>query len=124
MKNKISYSEKLTDPRWQRRRLEVFNRDNWTCQCCSNKVLQLEIHHIEYWTGKEPWEYPDNMLITICRDCHEVETVRFKHEQYLLKSLLSNGFLANDLLALSTMLSTHIKFREQLLKNIRQYINS
>ena len=26
----MSYSDKLKDPRWQRKRLEIFERDNWT----------------------------------------------------------------------------------------------
>lgn len=27
-----TYAEKLKDPRWQKRRLEIFERDDWTCQ--------------------------------------------------------------------------------------------
>jgi 5-methylcytosine-specific restriction endonuclease McrA len=124
MAAKENYAKKLSDPRWQQKRLLIFQRDNWTCQHCQDKTTQLEIHHTEYFEGKEPWEYSDDMLITVCHRCHKEEMVRFKHEAYLLKAFVSTGFLANDLLALSTMLNTHIKFRETLLKNIRQYANS
>ena len=119
-----TYEKKLADPRWQKKRLEIFNRDNWKCQHCGNATLQLEIHHTEYFEKKEPWEYPADMLITVCHGCHKEEMVRFKHEQYLLRSLTSTGFLANDILALATMLRTHNRFREQLIKSIRQYANS
>ena len=29
-----AYYRKLRDPRWQKRRLEIFARDDWTCQGC------------------------------------------------------------------------------------------
>ena len=30
----MKYSEKLRDPRWQKARLKVLERDNWTCVNC------------------------------------------------------------------------------------------
>lgn len=70
-----TYSEKLKDPRWQRKRLEVFNRDNFTCQDCGNAKKTLHVHHKNYYPGKEPWEYNNNNLITLCFECHESEEV-------------------------------------------------
>ncbi len=34
---------------------------------------------MKYLKGKEPWEYPDGELITLCDDCHErvEETIKF-----------------------------------------------
>jgi hypothetical protein len=68
---KSNYSEKLQDPRWQRKRLEIMNRDNFTCKICGSKVKTLNVHHWRYTAGKEPWEYPENLLITVCNDCHK-----------------------------------------------------
>jgi 5-methylcytosine-specific restriction endonuclease McrA len=65
------YSELLKDPRWQRKRLEIFNRDNWTCTFCESKTKQLQVHHIFYLLFMKPWEYPDELLTTSCVDCHE-----------------------------------------------------
>ncbi|MCP9757033.1 hypothetical protein EGI26_17880 [Lacihabitans sp. CCS-44] len=31
----------------------------------------LHIHHKYYQTGKQPWEYPNEALTTLCWDCHE-----------------------------------------------------
>jgi len=64
------YNEKLKDPRWQRRRLYIFERDNWTCQLCSRTDLELHVHHL-HRTTEEPWEEPDLHLLTLCKLCHE-----------------------------------------------------
>ncbi len=67
-----TYTEKLRDPRWQKKRLEILNRDGWKCMICGDKVGTLHVHHIFYMPGKkEPWDIPDGLLITLCEDCHE-----------------------------------------------------
>jgi hypothetical protein len=63
-----SYSEKLKDPRWQKKRLKIFERDNWTCQTCNSKENTLHCHHEKY--SGEPWEISDEFLITTCEICH------------------------------------------------------
>ena len=67
-----AYKEKLKDRRWQQKRLRIFNIDNWECQKCGieNNEKLLHVHHLEYISGKMPWEYPDSLLITLCEDCH------------------------------------------------------
>jgi hypothetical protein len=65
----MKYTEKLKDPRWQRRRLEIFSRDAWACQKCGDDKSELHVHHKEY-TG-EPWNAPDNFLVTLCDSCHK-----------------------------------------------------
>ena len=92
------YSEKFKDPRWQKRRLEILNRDEWACQKCFDDEETLHIHHIWYEKGKDPWDYPDECLITLCKTCHEEE---FEHqrkaENLLIRTLQSKGFLAGDM---------------------------
>lgn len=68
------YSEKLKDPRWQKKRLEIMQRDSFTCQQCYDKKSTLCVHRKHYLKGKELWEYPNRLLITLCESCHEVET--------------------------------------------------
>jgi 5-methylcytosine-specific restriction endonuclease McrA len=41
----MSYRDKLKDPRWQKKRLEVFSQANWQCQKCKRSDLQLHVHH-------------------------------------------------------------------------------
>lgn len=67
-----TYAEKLKDPRWQKRRLEIFERDEFTCQCCRDTENTLHVHHLQYFKG-EPWDVEDIYLITLCENCHEYE---------------------------------------------------
>jgi 5-methylcytosine-specific restriction endonuclease McrA len=64
------YADKLRDPRWQKKRLEVMQLDNFTCRHCQTKTQTLNVHHINYERGKAPWEYEASALITLCEPCH------------------------------------------------------
>jgi hypothetical protein len=66
----MNYSEKLKDPRWQRKRLEIMQRDDFTCQLCGDKESTLHVHNKSYNFGKDPWEYDDSNFITYCEICH------------------------------------------------------
>ena len=65
----MKYSDKLKDPRWQKKRLEILERDNWTCQKCMDKEITLHVHHLKY--NGNPWELDEGDLITLCKHCHE-----------------------------------------------------
>ena len=65
-----SYSQKLRDPRWQKKRLEVLQSQGWVCACCSAQEQTLHVHHKHYVQGREPWEYEDNQLVVLCESCH------------------------------------------------------
>ncbi len=69
----MSYAEKLKDPRWQKKRLQIMERDGWRCTECGDPNTTLHVHHLLYLPGREPWEYYDEFLITLCEDCHERE---------------------------------------------------
>lgn len=64
----MRYADKLKDPRWQRVRLKVFERDNWTCLLCDATEKTLHAHHLNY--AGEPWEAPLEDITTLCEDCH------------------------------------------------------
>lgn len=65
-----TYSELLKDPRWQKKRLEIMQRDNFTCQLCFSSTKTLHVHHLEY-ENSHPWDTPDVNLITLCEECHK-----------------------------------------------------
>lgn len=98
----MKYSEKLKDPRWQKKRLEIFERDEWTCQTCKSKENTLSLHHKYYSKEYEnPWEYPDTALITLCDQCHEMEYgYRRTIEEYILGSLKTWGYSIFNLISL------------------------
>lgn len=64
-----TYTEKLKDPRWQRKRLEIMERDSFKCTQCSDKKSTLNIHHWKY--TKNPWDAPSSDLSTVCESCHK-----------------------------------------------------
>jgi len=70
----MTYAEKLKDPRWQKKRLKVLNRDEFTCQCCGDSKSTLHVHHFLY--EKNPWDVEDHALITICEKCHQFEHIK------------------------------------------------
>jgi hypothetical protein len=70
MRKESDYSKKLRDPRWQRRRLEVLQHDDWACVDCQRDGETLHVHHLFYIRGREPWEYEIGDLVTLCEDCH------------------------------------------------------
>lgn len=80
----MTYSEKLRDPRWQKKRLEIMSRDDFRCQACRSKEKTLNVHHRVYRKGKAPWEYEDDQLVTFCEDCHEKveDSIRLLAEAY------------------------------------------
>ena len=66
----VPYWEKLKDPRWQKRRLEIMERDGFTCRDCTDDKSTLNVHHCYYERGLDPWDYPDEALLTLCELCH------------------------------------------------------
>jgi len=65
-----NYLDKLKDPRWQRKRLEVMQRDNFTCFDTGIKDEPLNVHHCHYSKGG-PWETPTELLMTLTEDAHK-----------------------------------------------------
>lgn len=78
----MKYQDKLRSPKWQKKRLEILQRDNFTCQLCGDEKTELHVHHIKY-TG-EPCEAPDEDLQTLCKTCHELETLLHKKGETLI----------------------------------------
>jgi hypothetical protein len=75
---KKTYSEKLRDPRWQKMRLQIMERDGFACQFCRSTEKTLNIHHKIYDKKREPWEYDGSALVTCCEACHtELEVAKW-----------------------------------------------
>lgn len=68
--SKLTYREQLLHPNWQRKRLEVLNRDNFRCCMCEDDQTTLHVHHKQYAKGRLAWEYPNDELVTLCEPCH------------------------------------------------------
>jgi len=86
----MTYSEKLKDPRWQRRRLEVLEAANWTCQDCLSTDRTLHVHHNFYRSRTEPWNYPDHALRVVCNECHETAEHQRREFKELTEALFED----------------------------------
>jgi len=95
--SKKGYSKKLLDPRWQKVRLKILERDEWTCQLCFGDKETLHVHHLDYRHGAEPWEYEPHELLTLCWDCHGTETQFRPEAEALLKRAIRLRFLSGEI---------------------------
>lgn len=66
-----TYFEKLKDPRWQKKRLEVLDKAEFRCALCGDDSQTLHVHHKQYFKGREPWEYEVGQLAALCETCHK-----------------------------------------------------
>lgn len=67
---KMSYSEQLKRPEWQKKRLEVLNAAGWKCQHCKADDATLHVHHKRYVKGRMAWEYAASDLESLCETYH------------------------------------------------------
>jgi len=116
------YAEKLKDPRWRARRLEILERDGHACRGCGAhdplppepeedgyveedldppEPVRLEVHHKYYEWGKDPWDYPNNALITLCEMCHDTETAYQKEAAQKFLRVVQTRFLSKDIFKLT-----------------------
>lgn len=65
------YSVQYKNPKWQKKRLEILERDNFQCQECGDEESTLHVHHKIYKHGNKVWDYDDQYFVTLCDSCHE-----------------------------------------------------
>lgn len=80
MTKKSDYSKKLVSPLWQKKRLEILNLHGFKCEKCGCEDKELHVHHRFYITGREVWQYDNDVFQVLCCDCHEKE--HSKKQQY------------------------------------------
>jgi hypothetical protein len=110
---KENYAIKLKHPNWQKKRLQILSRDKFTCKLCGDTETTLHVHHKYYENGKDPWEYPNTALVTLCQHCHkEVEDEKDEIQEFEeVKIIKSNNwttgkrimYLANSRTGLTSM---------------------
>lgn len=67
----MTYTKRLANPKWQRKRLHVLERDNFTCKKCGDTETELHVHHIKY-QSYNPEETDISLLDTLCSHCHYI----------------------------------------------------
>lgn len=90
--NRDAFLAMFRDPRWQKKRLEIMERDCFACAECGDETNNLQVHHICYEKDSKPWEYDDMSLITLCDSCHQEEhNERMNYYTMLTKELAFAG---------------------------------
>lgn len=81
-----SHSHLLNTEEWRNKRLKIIKRDNCRCVYCGNR-FHLHVHH-KYYSAYpngvlvDPWNYPDDALVTLCAYCHQRVHARKKIKVY------------------------------------------
>ena len=57
-------------------RTKVFERDNYTCQDCGNRGVNLQAHHILEWAKYPKERFNIDNGVTLCVDCHKARHKR------------------------------------------------
>jgi 5-methylcytosine-specific restriction endonuclease McrA len=91
----MTYAEKLRDPRWQKKRLKILERDSFSCVACGADDKPLQVHHCFYERHKEPWETDDRLLLSVCENCHE-ERANLEHDALRAVAFLLARYGHND----------------------------
>jgi 5-methylcytosine-specific restriction endonuclease McrA len=97
---KNDFFDQYKDPKWQKKRLEIMSRDNFQCQNCYDDSNTLNVHHRYYIQNTKPWEYPEELLITLCEECHKSEEECKSIQSDFTKVLISDGYLNHQLITL------------------------
>lgn len=102
-----TYREMLRDPRWQKKRLEIMQRDGFACRRCNDTTKTLNVHHLQYRDhGHPPWDYPDHLLITFCEKCHNAEEAFKKHfDETIAVIFRQAGATNSDMHAICTLVN-------------------
>lgn len=101
----MTYYQKLKDPRWQKKRLEVMQRDKFKCVSCGSGDKELQCHHLVYAESGNPWDVNNGNIITLCCGCHTKIEETIKAVRYSLwssqkcdftKKFLKVAFVCDD----------------------------
>ncbi len=110
--SKKIYAEKLLNPQWQKTKSSIQIRDQFTCQKCGAKDKELHVHHRHYIPGREPWDYPETLLVTLCKHCHGEEELYSDIGENMLPVLHQYGYFNSEI---KDILNKLIKDRIKLL---------
>ena len=63
-------------------RSDIFNKDNYTCQCCGKYSGKLQAHHIHSFSEHKEERFDLDNGITMCFDCHDSTVFGSLHNLY------------------------------------------
>lgn len=112
---------------WQKKRLEILNRDEWKCRRCTDQFTNLQVHHLYYKHDYLPWEYENEAFITLCELCH----LKTEFIKWILNPVLfqKDGFLQRDITEIQDVITRrlsanyHRESAQRYMHNIKALLN-
>jgi hypothetical protein len=59
----------------------------------------VHVHHRHYITGRDPWDYPDNLLVLLCVKCHKEEEDAAEVIKEMAPALHNYGYFNTEIVA-------------------------
>lgn len=109
-----SQAKKLEGNAWKMRRLEILERDNYTCQYCGYRSEKYQIaHHID----GNPENNEDENLTTICQMCNLIEHAgQGCVVQGVVDLYKKSKFPQNDIIRITREMRDNGKSDEEIIK--------
>jgi len=119
-----NYFELLQHPLWQKKKAEIIIRDG-RCQTCPRIDITLHVHHKYYKPDTNPWDYPNEALITICEVCHNNQHLVGKNlsQQDLINIILEQPMMIGMLSQLCVLIEESPDFEKELRIFLRNQIS-
>lgn len=116
----INFDEELSKNEWKEKRKKILKRDRFKCAICGCDYKTLNIHHLKYFSDREYWDYPNELLVTVCRDCHQ--KIHGKKEGELKRPL---SVVAEEIKqkTIPQMQKVHVEIEENYNRRPTIYIN-
>lgn len=93
----MEYKDKLNAKEWRDRRREILVRDNFTCQKCGHRSRSNHVHHMVYIIGLQPWEHPDECMLTLCSNCHKYEHQSETKIKHIIDRMKLSGMFNDEI---------------------------
>jgi len=117
------YSSQYLDPRWQKKRLEVMQRDEFKCRDCGDADSQLHVHHLMYFKNRMVWDYDDKLLVCLCDSCH-VSRHSNNETEHMLSEILISGIDTVYVNMITHMYARESKLVENLIQTMFDHIHT
>lgn len=69
-------------PAYENFRKQVFEKDNYTCQCCGHYSVKLNVHHIKPFAEYKELRTELSNGIVLCAECHDSNFIGSFHNIY------------------------------------------
>ena len=117
----MDYKKQIKSAKWQKKRLEILERDYFTCTNCHDDENQLHVHHTYYESDRMIWEYENESLLTLCNDCHE----SLHKTKADLKQLIDKNFIyEHDLRSLKLVIDELKGVKHNAIAHLAYFIST